>query len=315
MSWHAETHRGTIDIGPDGSISTTITYRYNAQDASARPAWGLTGIGIDRYDPHPDDNRLLATGVSAVPLTEALGWFDVTYTFTNGTFDTGVVDALGGVPIQGSNPGDPQGPGSQDPTVVADPTQRTPRIKRTTNVRMVPFTVDYSVPPKTVQNSAGQPFEGLETEQITCVTNYFYFKNRTFDVTAKQLLYVNTINTAAFTIIAGESAYPARTVRCNKWDGELTYEAPGYWVMACEIEFEFNVNGWDREILDCGFYEKKNIGGGVYKLKKIIDTTSGHQLGAPVKLNGNGEPLPIGDPDVFITFKPYSVADWTNIFT
>lgn len=303
--YHVERHDGaSAQVEKDGSVTRTQVYLYNSGNAASRPTWGIAGIGIDKYDPHPDDSTCLAIGVTSSAVSGELGWFEIQYVYSNRPFDSGTTDST-------ANGGDP---GQTDPTVQPNPTLRTPTVAWSSNTRMVPFTKDRSVFPKAVVNSAGQPFEGLTIEACTTVISISFALASSVNVRAKQAFYQNRVNHANFTIVPAHGNHAAGTLRCNAWNGTLQFEAGFGWYCQVTVEMEYKAEGWDMEILDVGTYEKVNLGGGSYTKRKIIDATTGRAPDGPVKLNGMGQPKLEADPDVYLTFRPYTWGNFANIF-
>lgn len=301
-AWAEETHRGSAQVSKDGTVTLTRTFRFNTDVPGSRPAWAVALINIYKYDAHPDDLTCLAIEVNSTPL-EALGWFDVTYTYSNRPFDIGTTSTT-------ANGGEP---GSNDPTVVADPTIRTPVVKWGTNKRSIPFTKDWTPGGrKAVQNSAKQPIEGLEIEECTTTITVSLNKGL-IDITAKQNSFQNKVNDANFKIIPAHGGYARGTLRCNSWTGSYQFESGYGWYTACEVEFEYKSTGWKMEILDQGFYERKLVNT-VYVEQKFINTVTGMPVDSPVKLNGGGGKLADGDPDVYLTFYPHEEVSFTNVF-
>lgn len=293
-----ETHRGQAQVSRDGEVTLTRTFRLNTDAPSSRPAWGIAAIAINKYDSHPDDSTCLAVEVTSTPL-ETLGWFDVSYQYTNRPFDVGTSDGSGD-------------PGQTDPAVQPNPTLRTPTVSWSSNSRMVPFTKDWSNPRKPVENSAKQPFEGLEIEKNTTVITVSFAKGL-IDVSAKQASYINKVNDGLFKIIPAHGGYAQGTVKVNGWNGSYQFEAGYGWYTQCEVTFEYDPDGWALEVLDQGFYTRTH-NGSEYVNQKIINTTTGMPIDAPAKLNGAGAKLPDGNPDVYLTFKRYEEVSFTNIF-
>lgn len=303
---YGERNEGGFNTDRDGVRNYTRVFRIDTGNAALRPEWGVAGIAINRYDSYPSDAGALAVSASSVPVSGQLGWFDVTYQYTSRPFDA-------------NSGGDATGtPGQNDPTVQPDPTLRTPTVKWGQNTRTLPFTKDYNpAGRKLVQNSAGQPFEGQEVEDITQTITVGFNRPATTDVCAKQGQFVNHVNDGDFAVIPIFSPYPAGTLRCNSWTGSLQYEADYGWYVAAEVELEFKWDGWTRKYIDAGYYYK--VAGeyvdGQQVYRKFRDNATGQPLDAPRYLNGAGLPLPDGDPPVELTFYPCEEADFTTIFS
>lgn len=297
-----ELHEGSFSTDETGYVNYTRVFRVNTGNATLRPEWGVAGVAINRYDAYPSDSTALAYAASSVPVVGELGWFDVTYSYTNKPFDRGSGDSTG-------NSGSP---GQNDPLSQADPTNRTPRVRFGQNQRMVPFIKDWDSPRKLVQNSAKQPFEGQEVEDITQTITVSFNRPATVNVSLKQSQYVNKVNDAGFAIVPQYGAYDAGTLRCNSWGGELQFEAGYGWYIACEVEFEYKPEGWQRVYIDMGMYERKHTGSG-YERVKITNTATGQPVDAPVYLKA-GARLPDGDAPVELTFYPYEWVSFTNVY-
>jgi hypothetical protein len=185
-------------------------------------------------------------------------------------------------------------------------------VKWGSNKRNIPFNKDWSNPRKPVENSAKQPFEGLEIEECTTLITVSFAKGLV-DITAKQASYQNKVNNALFKIIPAHGGYAAGTLRCNNWTGSYQFEAGYGWYTQCDVEFEYKPNGWDMEVLDQGFYERK-LTSSAYVNQKFINTVTGMPVDSPVKLNGAGLKLPDGAADVYLTFRPHEWVAFANIF-
>lgn len=321
-----EVHRSSASVQKDGSVEFQRTFRINTDTINIRAAWGIALINIYKYDAHPDDSTCLAVSVTCQALDGELGWFDVTYTYTNRPFDAGTANTTGGT-------GGGTGPGGNDPTVQPNPTLRTPSVRWGSNKINVPLQKDWNPTEgrQPVSNSARQPFEGFEVEMSTTVMTLMFNMPSSTNIATKKRTYENTVNLAAFTPVPKYGAYQPGELRCNRWDGTLQFEQGYGWFIACEVEIEYKRDTWVREILDQGFYERV-IKGGEYVNQKVIDKTTGFPVDAPVKLNGLGEvlkpndfPAPAlpfvvengGTPEVTVYKKlyPYQYVSWTNIYT
>lgn len=290
-----ELHQGSLETGEDGFVTGTRVFQISTGNAAARPAWGIAGISINRGDPHPDHAAARAVGVSSIPVYGQLGWFEVSYSYSSRPRDIG--DSVGTTP------------GGGEAAVQPDPLLRTPTVKFGQNSRTVPWLRDWSDPRKLIANSANQPFEGQTTERITCTATVSFFLPASTDIVLKQLQYGLRVNEADFSIVPIYSPYPAGYLRCNSYTGTLMREG-GTWYQAVEVEFEFNPDGWDRELLDYGTAERK-FGTSGYELEKIVTSKNGMPVDGPVPLNGFG--LKADTPAV-LTFREFRRVSFTNIF-
>lgn len=318
-----EVHSGSgATVNKDGSVTLTRSFRLNTDDTTSRPTWGIAAINIYKYDAHPDDSTCLATDVTSSPIDGELGWFTVTYTYSNKPFDAGAADNSAGG-------GDP---GQSDPTVQPDPTARTPSVRWGSNFRSAPLERDYNPDQgrQPVANSAKQPFDGFEVESATTVMVLTFNRASSLDIAAKKRSFENTVNDDDFTPVPKYGEYAKGELRCNRWDGTLQYEQGYGWFIACEVEIEYKRDGWVREILDQGYYEHYH-NGTQYVNQKIIDVSTGFPVDAPVKLNGSGRKLNPGDAptpalpffvvgsgtaevSVYKKVYPHEYVDWTNLY-
>lgn len=317
-----ETHGGTATVNKDGTVTLTRTFRLDTGNAASRPAWAVAGIAINKYDPHPDDSTCLATDVSSGPVAGELGWFDLVYTYSNRVFDAGVSNTTGG---EGGT-----GPGSLDKITQPDPTLRTPTVSWGSASRSKPFTRDWNpLGRRPVENSAGQPFEGLDVEDMTGTITVSFAK-ATMDVAVKQTAYLNKVNDANFSVVPTYTAYPAGTLRCNAWDGTIQYEPSYGWYTQCTVSFEYHPEGWVKTVLDAGFYTRFHDGT-EYVNQKFVNKKTGMPVDSPQKLNGAGLKLEpnstpvVADPysveragqidvSVYKTFYTHEQVSFVNIF-
>lgn len=318
-----EIHSGSsAQVSKDGSVTYTRQFKLNTENTNLRPAWGIVAIPINKYDPHPDDSTCLAIEVNSSPIDGELGWFTVTYTYSNRPFDAGTADDAG-------NGGDP---GQNDQTQQPNPTLRTPTVRWGSNFRSITLHKDFNpdLGPQAVANSAKQPFDGFEVEIASTVMTLSFNMPPALNIATKKRTYENTVNNAAFAPVPKYGNYPKGELRCNKWDGTLQFEEGFGWYIACEVEIEYRRNGWQREVLDQGFYETFHDGT-KYVNQKIIDTRTGFPIDAPAKLDGNGRQLKPNDnpavnppffkenggtPEVTVykNIYPYEFVNWANLY-
>ncbi len=112
--------------------------------------------------------------------------------------------------------------------------------------------------------------------------------------------YLNCLNDASFWGLS------AGKVKFSNFDAERKFLGTCtefYWTVS--FEFQINFTGFDEEILDQGFAER--VDG---ELRTLYDDTpvaegGPRPLNFPALLNGVGRKLPDGDPEVYLTRKPY----------
>jgi hypothetical protein len=97
------------------------------------------------------------------------------------------------------------------------------------------------------------------------------------------------------------------TVKCADIQAELSFNNDVGWFYACTYEFEYNPDGWEKQILDMGLKYLDATDTLVPVMEKGIPATS------PVLLDGGGGILASGDDPVFLKFKVYPEVDFAPL--
>jgi len=167
-------------------------------------------------------------------------------------------------------------------------------------------------PSDPIHNSAGQPFDPSLTQPETHVLIYIV-KNRGSIGTdnfspADIYSYESTVNSGGIRI-AGINL-PSMYARMNRVTGtKKYYEATGDSYYEVSYEVEINPVGWQRKVLDQGFYTRDAVTG---VLSKITDS-DGEFIQEPVMLDGSGQKLAVGADPVRLTYNTYWATDWGNL--
>jgi hypothetical protein len=155
-----------------------------------------------------------------------------------------------------------------------------------------------------VVNSAGLPFDPPATIEVsrpivTVTHNLAAFDHSAFDDLQDA---VNSV---------GWWGLNPRCARCIGLEATSAYEnGVSFW----QVTYTFAVkrDTWDVRILDCGYSEKYDSGGGVFKQRKIKDAW-GREATEPVPLDGNGAKLAVGQPPVYMVFRVYRERDFNEL--
>jgi hypothetical protein len=164
---------------------------------------------------------------------------------------------------------------------------------------------DFSIPSKPVQASNGEALEGIETE-----SGYTTFTLTAYSVAARYpsiSLFKHTTNSATFLGFAAEK------LRCIDYRIESMYEQGGFFYKR-EISFAIAPFGetWNVKVLDKGHYERIHYAGSAFADIKPVDKI-GAIMNEPFLLDGVGRRLSVGADPVYLSFKPYKIANWSNI--
>lgn len=172
--------------------------------------------------------------------------------------------------------------------------------------------VDEDQTGKAVVNSASDPFDPPITEEdprqvLTIVRN-----EPSFDwATAYQ--YRNAVSSDEFWGAAPGQAKVVRISAKRAWDQYLAANSitPGGFFWIVTYEFEFNIKGWHRFVLDQGM---RKLSGGNQSLIVLLDGTS---VTSPVLLDGNGGVLAASAEPVFLEFitkpeLPFAIFNLEN---
>lgn len=148
-------------------------------------------------------------------------------------------------------------------------------------------------------NSAKETVDGI-TEEVSMV-KLVYTNTLAADPDFPVLLsYVNACNKSTYL------GCPDYTLKVNGYSAEYD-QKNGVWNIS--VEFLFNPKSWVIRYYDVGFnYDDEG------ERRAIVDK-AGNPVSKPVPLDGQGNPLPIGDPPIELKLYPYKTADLTNMFT
>jgi hypothetical protein len=97
------------------------------------------------------------------------------------------------------------------------------------------------------------------------------------------------------------------TVKCADISADLIFNPDIGWYYSVSYEFEYNPDGWEKQILDQGLKYLDSTGSKVPVTEKGIPATS------PVLLDGNGAQLAAGADPVFLKFKVYPEEDFDSL--
>lgn len=156
-----------------------------------------------------------------------------------------------------------------------------------------------------VVNSAGEPFLKAATRPRSLESFHArrYEASYNPDVAG---LYRDSINDAAWTVRG--RTYPAKTMRCEAIQADEQYHNDFGIFYVVDYEFAYNPDGWQPKILDQGLRMKS--GANIIPIYR-----DGIPVTVPVLLNGSGaplpEPLPVGTPPVYLSFKFFDERDFT----
>lgn len=148
-------------------------------------------------------------------------------------------------------------------------------------------------------NSAEETVDGI-TEEVSMV-KLVYTNTLATDPDFPALLsYANTCNKSTYL------GCPPYTLKVNGYSAEYD-QKNGVWSIG--VEFLFNPKSWVIKYYDVGFnYDDEGA-------RRAITDSVGNPVSKPVPLDGEGNPLPIGDPPIELKLYPYKTAEMTNLFT
>lgn len=101
---------------------------------------------------------------------------------------------------------------------------------------------------------------------------------------------------------------PTGWVRCQGITGQSKFENNYYfWVVT--YKFQIRKEGWILEILDAGTYELDGDG----NPSVFLDSATGHTVGEPLPLDGEGARLTVGADPVFFRYRVYNVIPFAPL--
>lgn len=157
--------------------------------------------------------------------------------------------------------------------------------------------VDVDINGAGVFNSAGDAFDPTITADDSRPVLTISRNEATFDILLAAQ-YKDHVNTATF-FGAGPRCVKVANIQAKR----DYHPACGlFWKM--DYEFHFNLDTWDKKILDQGMRFKSG------STRKVIQV-DGQPASAPVPLNGSGAVKLLSDPAVYLTFRVYPEADFS----
>lgn len=249
-------------------------------------------VGIAQFSGHPEDSGSIAKSLTAKrhPDELSLGTFLVTIEYDSKPIREG---DQGTDPSQGSS----ETPPEDKPWVIK---------YSSVNIERPLGPQDFSVPPKNVTNSAGQPFDPT----VMCQDSHLVIHISGWKPVAaisppiKIQAFMNRINSGNW------QGYNARTLKVNEFSFTSSFENGAfYWNF--ELSLEHNPEGWNPvKILDRGTH--KFVSNSLPP-QPILDR-NGNPVAPPgVPLDGEGQPLNAGEDLVFLEFKGYRETDFAGI--
>jgi len=113
--------------------------------------------------------------------------------------------------------------------------------------------------------------------------------------------------------------FPPRVVRCMDFSAKLMRTGTTtYWRVTYEFQIRFNFLegtdwGWRRRILDQGFRVKAGADENNKPIYQELKDEDDNKLSQPVKLDGNGQELGVGDVPVFLKFGVCSELPFSQL--
>lgn len=230
-----------------------------------------------------------------------------------GGYDASGASQVGG---QGSSPGTTGNPLARDDDPLARPAMW--RVSHETTQEVVTrcksgFKPDDNDPTivwnwgLVICNTAGYPFDPppmVEASQTVITITKNYPIGHTLLSLSSQTDYIHHINAAEW---KGLAAY---TVRITGMDIEYSVEN-GIEFGRITFQLKHRWEGWNLELLDCGYYETDFGGGETFELD--VPEGSGKPPNEPQLLDGAGFRKAPGDPPVFLEFGIYEIADFDDL--
>lgn len=263
-------------------------------------------------DPHPNYPAAYVVGVIPDQLDDDPTLWHVTIEYSselpNRSATSGNGVALGpGPESQGLD-------ANGEPTNNAAPTDRAvnplsrPAVWRRHLVEVEePFEFDANGDP--VVNSAGLPFDPpIITKYryivLTIVKNVSGVSNQTI------LDYIDHTNDAVWKGIAIGKALVVQFETASDFENDFPFTQVTLGIAVTNKSW-----GWKRRVIDRGFYELVDLGGGAQAFERIRDDVTGLTRTEPSLLDGAGALLAVGDPAVELDFDEFSTANFTTLMS
>lgn len=291
---------GSGGSGEKGERTYKRVFKLFSTDNTLYPpdVWGL--IPIFRYDPYPADEEAVAVKVDVQVISDEQLWWEVTYDYKTEEADEGNTEQDRDANDQSTDPPD-------RPWVIDFDSTQTTRL-------LGPKDLDDN----DVTNSCGVPFDPVpEVPSDNIIINITAYRDLDgFDSIAKIKTYQNAINSTAWIVPVTPTAtttFDAKTVRINKFHPTPIQEN-GDWYIKLEMSFEVRDVAWNPyKILNAG--TTRIVDG---KIVPILDP-QGNQITTAIPLSElSGDvvtPLGPDDSPIYLDFKAYNEAEFTDILT
>jgi len=274
-------HVRTYDVFTDDVTDGTAVAITADDGTTAIPSVG---------DAHPDDTYSLCRNVDAQPKDNEPKAFVVTVTYNTQTAFAGA-NLSGGISA----------------TYNDDPTTDDYELEFAFVTEEEVALEDYSDPPKSIVNSAGQMFDPPVTRNVH-ISTMRVTKNQSLYFPSTSVTYVDTVNTADWTLVSGV-VIPARQARCHSISATSQRRGTeSYWRVT--YEFHFKASGWNPTgILDQGLMVRDGNG----DLVAATDAND-EQVPFPINLDGMGQALPPAPPFASVAshYEPFNLYRETN---
>jgi hypothetical protein len=159
---------------------------------------------------------------------------------------------------------------------------------------------DYSVPPKKIINSAGQPFEPAVEEEIYNLVISIIKPQAGVDEDM-MAEYQGACNDAAWN---GRNQYQARL---TSWTADQQNEQ-GVTYYLHKYEVEIQLPSWETEVLDQGRFK---LNGG--NEESLAVDNKGIVMHGQGRLDGNGNKLAATAASVYLKFRRYPMKNFTAL--
>lgn len=258
------------------------------------------------YDPFPGRPMAVARGFSAVRATDSDSVYILTVQYS-GT----PMPAMSGAFPTAENPASPVAPSSSN------------NGQQSAEFRLPSFTVDEittnkprvrDINNKPVQNTAGDPIEGVETPETAFLITIEWW-SIAIDV-AHLRRFRGKVNASAY------GDFPAETLRVKSLKVVSQFENfNGFYARLnkCTAVLEENPDGWNQlRVLNAG--KRQRVGGAFNGLgepsggviRACVDAT-GQPASDPIPLGALGEQLPSGDTVHWLYFDFYETDDFSQL--
>lgn len=292
------------DDSSDNSASVTRSFRVITDDASDNQhTIGLYTSGLyPKGQFHPNDVTLRIARVGFKNLSDPKMWV-VTLFYER---RLNIPGDLGGITGSGGGGGGSQPEGQPNPIL------RKARYKFRSETYQQPREYDYSVPALVLENSAGEPLEGVSAERgrmiFTAEYNSLVNPWRLYE----ELLY--TCNAAGFIpLTGGGTAFLPGECLFVEYSAEEVTEQFTYWQIMTTFRIQnFGRGPWYQTlIVDRGFRQVVGTKSDGTPDTELITDRYGTPVTRPMKLDGSGFVLDQSADPVDLVFTLYPAKDWS----